>query len=490
MFTGLRSQLMISFSALLLVCLCIVTITFTFLFFVWVSLPELAFAHLTDAAVPALTTLRSTREPRSGLIESFQVMKDLARERGVRILLLTMPDSTVIADTEGSWTGKQLRLNVPANGGGRPILRGRVRGLDRRWNFYVAIPLQELPGEQAKRALLVLTMTLWDTARPVISSMLASVLLSGAIAFVLSILFALWLAGTLSRPLQRAAAAAERVAAGDYSTQLEISIPDEARRLAESFNAMTSAVATSQRSQSDFVANVSHELKTPVTSIQGFAQAVLDGTANDERSIHRAATVIHDEADRLSRMINQLLDLTRLESGQVSMSWSNVDLAALIQSCTDRFGLLASEKGVELHALMPDQVQTTGDGDRLMQVLTNLVDNALKHTSAGGKVTLSAREDSDSVAVLVTDTGSGIPKADLPRIFERFYQVDKSRSRDTDARDTGVGLGLAIASEIVRAHGGSIEVDSIVDIGTRFTVTLPRTPVSTERQRGQTGGQT
>jgi len=180
----------------------------------------------------------------------------------------------------------------------------------------------------------------------------------------------------------------------------------------------------------------------------------------------------------------------RLESGDISMSWNRVDLAALLHSCADRFSLLAGERDVTLYTDMPDETQIVGDGDRLLQVFTNLIDNAIKYTSAGGKVTLSLKEMADTVTISIADTGIGIPEADLSRIFERFYRVDKSRSRDAGGQSTSTGLGLAIAAEIVRAHGGRIEVESILDIGTRFTVTLPIRPSGSETRQDQAGGPT
>ena len=484
MFTGLRSRLMLSFAALLLVCLSVVSITFTLLFFVWVSLPELAYAHLADTAVPALEYVRNARTPETRLTDSFAALRTLAQERKVRFLLVLAADGTILADTEQAWAGKTVRIGPGQETGvARSTLRGRTRGPDRKLLFYMAFPVQDARGDASRRAYLVLATTLWDTARPIVGSMIASVLLSGAIAFAFSILFALWLARTLARPLQRAAAAAEQVAAGDYTTSLHIAAPDEAHRLAESFNAMTRAVAASQRSQRDFVANVSHELRTPLTSIQGFAQAILDGTAGDTETVHRAATVIQQEANRLTRMVHKLLDLARLESGEGAMSWSQINLPALLRACTDRLALSANEKGVELQVQTPDELHLLGDGDRLMQVFTNLIDNALKQTGKGGKVALSASTDGNLATVTVTDTGGGIPETDLPRIFERFYQVDGSRSRDRDPQHAGLGLGLAIASEIIRAHGGQIDVRSIVNVGTQFTVTWPCKPAAALSKR-------
>jgi signal transduction histidine kinase len=488
-FTGLRSRLMLSFAALLVVCLCIVTVTLTALFFGWVSFPQLAYTQLADAAVPALTRLRDAREAGQSPIESLTGLGELTQERGIRVLLITIPDGTILADTDQAWVGSKIPLEAALEDAafGSPI-RGRARGPDQRWLFYMALPAQDLRRDPPRRAYLVLVTTVWETVRPFVGSVLISVLVSGMSAFALSILFALWLAGTLSRPLQHAAVAAEQVAAGDYTASLQVAVPDEARRLAESFNAMTRAVASSQRAQRDFVTNVSHELRTPLTSIRGFAQAILDGTASDGPSIRRAATVIHDEADRLSRMAHKLLDLTRLESGEISMSWRPIDLSGLLQACLDRFALAASEEGIVLRAQIAHGIAIVGDGDRLLQVFTNLLDNALKHTDRGGRVTMSAASTGDQVLVSVADTGCGISEDDLPRVFERFYQVDKSRFRSQDTHGTGFGLGLAISDEIVRAHGGQIDVQSIIDVGTQFTVTLPHRPLHDRSAQVRPGG--
>jgi two-component system sensor histidine kinase ResE len=243
---------------------------------------------------------------------------------------------------------------------------------------------------------------------------------------------------------------------------------------------MAHQVRASRDAQRDFVANVSHELKTPLTSIQGYSQAILDGTAAEPEMIERAATVIHDEAARMGRMVTELLDLARIESGQVVMRQARIALGALLENVVERLKLRAAEEGIELSARIAELPPVTGDGDRLAQVFTNLLDNALKHTPRGGKVELVAKPLTPSgirrrgkawpqaVGVSISDSGEGIPAEDLSRIFERFYQVDKSRKRSGS-----VGLGLAITREIVEAHGGSIKAESIVGLGTRFTVTLP-----------------
>jgi two-component system phosphate regulon sensor histidine kinase PhoR len=227
----------------------------------------------------------------------------------------------------------------------------------------------------------------------------------------------------------------------------------------------------------DFVANVSHELKTPLTSIRGFADAIVDGTARGQAEQGRAAGVIRDEALRMTRMVEQLLDLSRIESGQVAMARNPVQVEPLLRACVEQLSPVAQEKGVLLACDCPPVPPLPGDGDRLAQVVTNLLDNALQHTPAGGKVTATAQVVAESsapgaprfVEVAVTDTGEGIPADELERVFERFYQVDKSRARTR----AGAGLGLAISRGIVEAHGGRIWAESVVGLGTRFVVRLP-----------------
>jgi len=358
---------------------------------VWVSLPSLAYARLADAAGLTIDRVRESRQRGEHVQKSLQELRDFARDRGMRFLLVTMPGGVVIADTEQEWSGSNVHFRQPSppeqvSPAAQRVLRGRVRGPDGRVLFYLAMPVVRTPTAPERALYLVLTMGRWETAQPFIRPLLASVVLAGASAFVLSVPLALWLSYSLSTPLRQAAEAAERVAAGDYGVSLDVTSPDEARRLAESFNTMTRAVAASQRTQRDFVANVSHELKTPLTSIQGFAQAILDGTAADGPAMRRAAHIIHDETERLSRLVSKLLDLTRLESGETAMSWTNVDLVALARGCAEQFAPLADEHGIVIELDLDASAVVTGDGDRLVQVLTNLLDNALKHTDPGDRV--------------------------------------------------------------------------------------------------------
>jgi signal transduction histidine kinase len=307
---------------------------------------------------------------------------------------------------------------------------------------------------------------------------------SGCIGGLLSVLLALLIAGSVSSPLRRLATAANAIAEGDYDHRVAVQGPTEVQELAQNFNSMAEQVKASQQSQRDFLANVSHDLKTPLTSIQGYAQAIADGAASNPDSVRRSAGIIRDEAQRMSRMVTELLDLARIESGQIVMQQEAVHLNVVLRDCANRLVLRAQQAGIKLEAQVPDDLPViTGDGDRLAQVFTNLLDNALKHTSEGGKVSVAARSVTGSsivrrgktwpagVEVVVSDNGSGIPPEDLSRVFERFYQVDKSRQRGG-----GLGLGLSIVKQIVEAHHGIIHAESVVGIGSRFVVTLPLSP--------------
>ncbi len=285
------------------------------------------------------------------------------------------------------------------------------------------------------------------------------------LAFFISLILSLW----ISRPLHRMAQSARAMADGQYQP-IPIAGPREVQQLGEAFNEMAHRVQTSQQSQRDFIANVSHELKTPITSIQGFSQAIMDGTAQSPQALQQSASVIHTEANRMHRLVMDLLVLARLDAGTADLQRAQVDLTGLLKAVIEKFSLQAQNASITLLSQFGDLPMLIGDGDRLAQVFTNLVDNALKYTPAGGQVSINAGVDQGAIVISVADNGAGIAPQDLQRIFERFYQVDKSR-RGGSGR--GVGLGLAIASQIVQAHQGQIWVQSTPGSGSTFYVRLP-----------------
>jgi two-component system phosphate regulon sensor histidine kinase PhoR len=225
-----------------------------------------------------------------------------------------------------------------------------------------------------------------------------------------------------------------------------------------------------ERLRRELTANVSHELRTPLTSIKGFAETLLDGAMADEVTCRRFLSIIDGETDRLVKLVDDLLDLSLLESKRLTLELKPVDVSVLVAHTVDKLRPLAATQRLTLHPSGPSGIVVAADADRLAQVLTNLVDNALKYTPEGGRVDVQVAAVNGEVEVLVNDSGRGIGPEDLPHVFERFYRADRSRTRGSG----GTGLGLAIAKHIVEAHGGRISVSSQPNEGTTFKVTLPR----------------
>ena len=222
----------------------------------------------------------------------------------------------------------------------------------------------------------------------------------------------------------------------------------------------------------DFVANVSHELRTPLTSIQGYAETLLDGALSDDQNNREFVQTIHDQAERLSRLVNDLLDLSAIESGRKPPKFSNFALKELIREVEGSLTPLARKRQVRIENRTPDDLPPlAADRDQIKQVLINLIDNAIKFNRKDGAVTVDASASASEFTIAVRDTGAGIPESDLPRVFERFYRVDKGRSRQMG----GTGLGLAIVKHIIESHGGTVRAESAVDQGSVFIVQIPRT---------------
>lgn len=226
-----------------------------------------------------------------------------------------------------------------------------------------------------------------------------------------------------------------------------------------------------ERVRKDFVANVSHELRTPLTSIKGFVETLLDGAMNDPVTCRRFLEIINQQTDRLVALVNDLLDLSRVESADIPLRRRPVDINALADEVGVTLGPRAQSQGLRLELDLARGLPLLyADDELLRRLLLNLVDNAIKYTPAGGRVVIrTRREEMGGVALVVADTGVGIPKRDLNRIFERFYRVDKARSRQLG----GTGLGLSIVRHIVERHGATIEVQSEVGEGSTFTVHFP-----------------
>ncbi|MDE2649348.1 MAG: HAMP domain-containing sensor histidine kinase [Chloroflexota bacterium] len=310
------------------------------------------------------------------------------------------------------------------------------------------------------------TVSLQETLAVFSNALAPPLLQAGLVGILFALLLAALISRTIAQPLQRVAKAATGVARGDDTVNVPVSGPPELRSLADSFNHMTAEVRAANAAQRDFLSNVSHDLKTPLTSIQGYAQAIVDGAAEDPQA---AAQIIYEEASRLNRMVVELTHLEQLQAGKLSMQRERIDMARLCDGVVNSLQVVAGQGHIQLIADLSPAPDILGDGDRLAQVLTNLVSNALKFTPAGGLVRVTVARSGGGTQVSVRDDGLGIAPDDLPRIFERFYQADKARGPRR-----GNGLGLAIAQEIVEAHGGRINAESAGEgAGAEFVVWLP-----------------
>lgn len=220
--------------------------------------------------------------------------------------------------------------------------------------------------------------------------------------------------------------------------------------------------------RTDFVANISHELRTPLVTLQGYSEAIIDGMTESDEATKEFASIIYDESLRLARLVNDLLDLARIESGKETMQFTSFDIGEFLPRVMRKFNQMAAEKEIELKTDVPHRL-IEADGDRLEQVFTNLIGNAIAHTDSG-EIRIEATEETDGLRIQLIDTGHGIPKEDLPFVFERFYKADKAR---TSGSKTGTGIGLAIVKNVVDAHHGKVNVSSTLGVGTTFEIYLP-----------------
>ena len=282
----------------------------------------------------------------------------------------------------------------------------------------------------------------------------------------------------LETPLRRMSATARRLEEGDRDARFEAQGLPEIQELARSLNAMADTLDAKmeelrrlERVRIDFVANVSHELRTPLTSIKGFTETLREGALEDPGNARRFLDIIRKHTDRIITVVDDLLTLSRMEGAEAPLNLAELDLSDLVDEVVQGLGPAASAKRLALSVALARPAPFRGARARLVQVVTNLLDNAVKYTPEGGRVTVALTRTEGLYALAVSDTGVGIEPWHLGRIFERFYRADKARSREMG----GTGLGLAIVKHIVQAHGGTVAVASTVGQGSTFTVRLPAT---------------
>lgn len=470
---------------------------------------DIALRRMIEWLDTAITTTRGSlvqavlAENQDAAVQDFLgLLRDQAASLNGRILLVDSASNMILFDTADAlvntpWQPSDVQpLDVqierwrpssrmrdmprmPDMEAGEVAQRGLLNLAGEEW-MYVSAPMLSMHGGAGVNLVLLrqqnnVVQAIVETVREVpVWLLLVLVLTLALVVFVLS----RWTAGAVARSLAPVLTGTEAIADGNLSYRIDSSSTslNELRALAESFNQMAERVQVSQQAQRDFIANVSHDLKTPLTSIQGYSQALLDGTAATEASRNRAAVVINQEAQRLGRLVEEVIDLARVNSGRLQLHLELVDLTAMIDDLLASLEPRAHAAEIALTAHLPSAGLPVlhGDPDRLRRALANLLDNALAYTPPGGAVEITAAPYPVSatqpagIEIAVTDTGAGIGAEDLSRVFERFYRVDKARTVGNNS-----GLGLAIVKEIVEAHGGAVGVESVLGEGSRFWLRLP-----------------
>ncbi len=476
MINSLRARLLASYVVVLLLTLVVIAVALVVLLQAQPVPNELIAGRLEAGLQSALLYLDGTgfSIPQEGPTNRLRVaLNQNAKRNSLRILILNA-NGIVTYDSQNQFkVSEQISIIESANiqTDNTALVRGTFRDAKGTNWLYVrqAVPPDAPNAQLLAFATPIPRVTLAEIIKYYGSAILVPLAQAGLIGLIVAFLFALVIARSVARPLQELADTARAIAEGHLDRRAPVRGPSEVRTVAETFNQMTQQVAESQQVQRDFLANVSHDLRTPLTSIKGFSQAIIEGVASNPQSAQRAAQIIYEEAARMYRMVEELLDLARVEAGRLNMTRHVVKIGEVVCAVGERLLPQAQDKGLtlntEISGILPN---IAGDEDRLSQVFTNLVENAIKHTPTGGTVTLRAQTQDNGILITVHDTGEGIPAEDLPRVFERFYQVDKSRQHRA-----GVGLGLTITQQIINAHKGRIWAESEDGAWTQFNVWLP-----------------
>jgi signal transduction histidine kinase len=365
---------------------------------------------------------------------------------GQRIILLDS-QGTVVADSQGELLGEPYQPDMPGRAVSLPWERSAIG------TFYIT------PEPSSGVGLISLQILYLTIGRFFLWGALVAVAIAIALAFLLS-------RRTLA-PVKALTSAAERLGQGDFSQRVQIKDRGELGELAQTFNSMASDLEHTEKLRKNMVADVAHELRTPLSNIQGYLEALQDGVMKPDKETIRS---LYEEAVLLSRLVDDLQELSLAEAGELKLVCQSEDISDLIRQAVATVEAQKKAKGLSVAIELPDRLPLVRiDSRRIGEVLRNLLENAVAHTGKGDIITMTARPLAKWVEVSVTDTGEGIPAKDLPNIFERFYRVDKSRARATG----GSGLGLTIAKRLVEAHGGKIEVQSELGKGSRFSFTVP-----------------
>lgn len=362
-------------------------------------------------------------------------------------IILAAVNGTVIADSQGTLLGQYYDPDSPG------------RNLTLPWSTELLAKVYIISDPEADPYV--------APFRRLSESINRFLLLGGAVAIVIALILTFVLSRRMSSPIGVLAQAARRLGGGDLSQRVQFQGKGEVGVLAQAFNSMAADLEYAEQLRRNLVADVAHELRTPLSNIQGYLEAIRDRVMKPNATNIRS---LNEETALLSRLVDELQELSLAEAGELKLIYHAEDIAKLIKQAVNSWQPQVAAKEISLSLNLPDNLPLVNiDGQRVNEVLYNLLENAVVHTHSGGTINVAVTRQGDWVEVCVSDTGEGIPVEDLPNIFERFYRVDRSRARATG----GSGLGLTIAKRWVEAHGGEISVQSELGKGSRFSFTLP-----------------
>ncbi len=322
----------------------------------------------------------------------------------------------------------------------------------------------------------------WITSLKTLNKMTVSfVALCAVVALMVLFIFGftgVYFMKSIVNPLKDVGNISRKIAMGDFESRIEIGKNDEIGELCEAINYMASELQSAQNLKNDFISSVSHELRTPLTAIRGWGETAKMSVGTDDELVNRGLDVVLSEADRLSSLVEELLDFSRMETGRLQVNSMPLNVTKILSESADMYAELSRQNGIDFVFTAPEeQLEVMGDSDRLKQVFINIIDNAVKYTESGGQVLISQAREEGCVRISVADTGVGIPEADIDRVKEKFYKANKTVR--------GSGIGLAVADEIIKQHKGLLFLESTEGAGTTVTIVLPlyepeEEPLSTE----------
>lgn len=447
------------------------------------SLHDRVVAELSTTTKVVHTFLLETAPKHPWRSETLSTLDVIASSTGIRITLIDITGS-VLYESAVPDSLRHLIANHLSRSEVQEALR-RDTGTDTRMSETIAVEMMYFarrvdeirfersvfPGLKFVRAGIALS----DVNRQ-IAHIRLKIALVAFLVFLATLLVSRIVARKVTNPIEQLSKGVTTIKSGDYDIRLPANSNDEIAELAELINEMTDKLSEDikqlrklERYRTEFLGNVSHELRTPIFSLKGYLETLLDGALDDPNVNRSFLEKAYDHASRLDALLSDLIEISRIESGQMKFSFRYFEMQPFISQVMSDYQHASQQKNQDVRCEFPkSSVSVYGDRERLRQALGNIIDNAIKYSPNGAKILISVLDDNDSIIISIRDNGPGIDQSHLARIFERFYRVDQDRSREAG----GTGLGLAISKHIIEAHGSKIHVESVVGSGTTFSFRL------------------